>query len=323
MAAAQGLIPAMFRFARILGTLGSMKSAWIVNLLLLAGVVGLVVFAIYRPKEAEAPKFRISSLAPAQVQHVLIEPKGGTAIELEKRGETWFLLRPYAARADRTQVERLLDLVSVSSKEKLAATDLQRFDLDDPKLKVTFNQTTLSFGASNPLSQDQYVLSGDGVYLLSTFFTSLVPQRAERLLTHSLFRENEKPTAFKYKDFQLEQHDGKWQLTPAPATEQEKASQDEINRWVEEWRFASSLLTQPATGKTPIETIEVKLADGNTLKLGLLDKTPEVVLLRPDEKLQFHLSSEAGRRLLSRPVATPQASEAAPPASANSAVKTP
>jgi hypothetical protein len=322
VAAAQGLISAMFRFARMLSTLDSMKSAWIVNLLLLAGVVGLVVFAIYRPKEEQAPKFRISSLDPAQVQHVLIEPKGGTLIELEKRGETWFLLRPYAARADRTQVERLLDLVSVSSKEKLAATDLQRFDLDDPKLKVTFNQTTLSFGASNPLSQDQYVLSGDGVYLLSTFFTSLVPQRAERLLTHSLFRENEKPTAFKYKDFQLAQQDGKWQLTPAPA-EQEKASQDEINRWVEEWRFASSLLTQPATGKTPIETIEVKLADGNTLKLGVLDKTPEVVLLRPDEKLQFHLSGEAGRHLISRPVATPQASEAAAPAAANSAVKTP
>jgi hypothetical protein len=322
VAAAQGLIPAMFRFARMLSTLGSMKSAWIVNLLLLAGVVGLVVFAIYRPKEAEAPKFRISSLDPAQVQHVLIEPKGGTLIELEKRGETWFLLRPYAARADRTQVERLLDLVSVSSKEKLAATDLQRFDLDDPKLKVTFNQTTLTFGASNPLSQDQYVLSGDGVYLLSTFFTSLVPQRAERLLTHSLFRENEKPTAFKYKDFQLAQQDGKWQLTPA-SPEQEKASQDEINRWVEEWRFASSLLTQPATGKTPIETIEVKLADGNTLKLGILDKTPEVVLLRSDEKLQFHLSGEAGRHLISRPVATPQATEAAAPAAANSAVKSP
>jgi hypothetical protein len=242
---------------------------------------------------------------------------------LEKRGETWFLLRPYAARADRTQVERLLDLVSVSSKEKLAATDLQRFDLDDPKLKVTFNQQAIGFGASNPLSQDQYVLSGDGVYLLSTFYTSLVPQRAERLLTHSLFRENEKPTGFKYKDFQLSQRDGKWELTPAAVSEQEKASQDEINRWVEEWRFASSLLTQPAIGKTPIETIEVKLADGNTLKLGVLDKTPEVVLLRPDEKLQYHLSGEAGRRLLSRPVALPQVSESAAPASANSAVKTP
>ena len=313
----------MFRFARMVGALGSMKSAWIVNLLLLAGVVGLVVFAIYRPKEEQAPQFRISSLSPAQVQHVLIEPKGGTTIELEKRGETWFLLRPYSARADRTQVERLLDLVSVSSKEKLAATDLQRFDLDDPKLKVTFNQQTIGFGASNPLSQDQYVLSGDGVYLLSTFYTSLVPQRAERLLTHSLFRENEKPTAFKYKDFQLTQQDGKWQLSPAPASEQEKASQDEINRWVEEWRFASSLLTQPATGKTPIETIEVKLADGSILKLGVLNKTPELVLLRPDEKLQYHFSGEAGRRLISRPVAAPQASESGAPASANSAVKTP
>jgi len=52
----------MFRFARMFSALGTVKSAWIVNLLLLAGVVGLVVFAIYRPKEEQAPQFRISWL---------------------------------------------------------------------------------------------------------------------------------------------------------------------------------------------------------------------------------------------------------------------
>jgi len=300
-----------------------MRSAWIVNLLLLTGVVGLVIFAIYRPKQEQSPQYRISAMAGAQVQHIVIEPKGGTAIELEKRGDGWFLLRPYAARADRAQVERLLELLSVSSKEKLAATDLKRFDLDDPPLKVTFDKETLAFGTSNPLSQDQYVLSGDGVYLLSAFYTSLVPQRAERLLAHSLFRENEKPTAFRYKDFLLEQQDGKWQLTPSPASAQEKPGQDEINRWVDEWRFASSLLTQPATAKAPTQTIEIRLADGSTLKLGVLETTPELILLRSDEKLQYHFSGEVGRRLLSRPVASPQTSEAKPPTSANSAVKTP
>ena len=95
-----------------------MKSAWIVNLLLLTGVVGLVLFAIYRPKEEPAPQYKISTVASAQVNRILIEPKGGEAIELEKRGDGWFLVRPYAARADRTQVERLLDLASASSKER-------------------------------------------------------------------------------------------------------------------------------------------------------------------------------------------------------------
>ena len=300
-----------------------MKTAWIVNLLLLTGVVGLVLFAIYRPKEEQAPQHRISTLASAQIKHILIEPKGGPPIELEKREDGWFLIRPYAARADGTQVERLLDLSAASSKEKLAATDLKRFDLDAPSLKVSFDQQTFAFGTTNPLSQDQYVLSGDSVYLLSTFYTSLVPQKAERLLAHSLFRQSEKPAAFTYKDFRLEQRDGKWTLTPAPVSEQDKPSQDDINRWVDEWRFASSLLTQPAGGKAPSEIIEVRLTDGKTLKLGVLQKEPELILLRPDEKLQYHLSGELARHLMSRPAASPQTGATPAPASASSAVKTP
>jgi hypothetical protein len=217
-------------------------------------------------------------------------------------------------------VERLLDLASASSKEKLSATDLKRFDLDTPSLKVSFDQQSFSFGTTNPLSQDQYVLAGDSVYLLSSFYTSLVPQKAERLLAHTLFREGEKPTAFAYKAFQLEQRDGKWQLAPAPGADKDKPSQDDVNRWVEEWRFASSLLTQPAGGKTPVDTIEVRLTDGKTLKFGVLQKEPELILLRPDEKLQYYFSGEVARRLLSPPVASPPVSEPPAPASANSAV---
>ena len=70
-------------------------------------------------------------------------------------------MRPFEARADRSQVERLLELTSAASKEKLAATDLARFDLDRPSLTVTLGDQRFAFGTVNPLNQEQYVLAGD------------------------------------------------------------------------------------------------------------------------------------------------------------------
>lgn len=294
-----------------------MRTGWIVNLLLLAGVAGLAAYAIYRPAGQEAAQHKISALLSSEIKRIVIEPKAGKRLELERRGEDWFLVQPLQARADRTQVDRLLDLLSASSKDKLPAADLQRFDLDAPSMKVTFNDRSFAFGTTNPLSQDQYVLSGDSIYLLPGYYRSLVPQSPERVLTHALFRRDEKPVAFATKGFKVEQRDGNWQVIPSPAAANDKPSQDDFNRWADDWRLASSLLTQPAGATAGAESIEIRLADGRTVKLGVLQREPELVLARADEKLTFHFSGEVARRLLS-----PPAVSAAPePASATSAVK--
>jgi len=282
-----------------------MRTGWIVNLLLLIGVAALAAYALYGRKGDDPPQHRIAALAGSEVTRIAIEPREGKGMLLEKQGEDWFLAQPMRARADRIQVDRLLDLLSARSKEKLAATDLQRFDLDAPAIKVTFNQHSMAFGISNPLSQDQYVLSGDAVYLLGAYYRSMLPDSPARMLTHALFRRDEKPTGFVLKAFRIEQRDGNWQLTPAPRDPQAKPSQDELNHWIDDWRLASSLLTQPASGKPARESVEVRLADGRTLKLGILQREPELVLVRTDEKLTFYFSGEMARRLLAPPAAAP------------------
>jgi len=274
-----------------------MKRAWIVNLLLLAGVVGLAVYSWHQGNQPKEPSHKLSVLSAASIKKIDVMPRDGAGYALEKRGETWFLTAPLEARADQTQVQRILDLLSASSKEKLAATELKRFDLDPPALKVAFDGQAFSFGTTNPLTQDQYLATGDGVYLVSTYYLSLIPTRAERLLSHSLFNQDEKPVSFAFKHFRVEQKEGKWTVSPE-AAEKERPSQDDLNRWADDWRLASSLLTQPWSGKPTPETVQVKLADGKSVVFMVVRKEPELILARPDEKLQFQFSGEMSRRLL-------------------------
>jgi len=295
-----------------------MRAGWIVNGLLLILVVALAAYAYFRPRGDEAARHKIASITRASVDHIAIAAKGSDTIEIAKRGTEWFLVQPFAARADPGQVERILELLDATSKDKLAATELARFDLEDPALTVTFNDVRIAFGTVNPLTQEQYALSGGSVYLLSAFYPSLVPRKADRLLAHNLFLDSEHPVTFSLKSFTVAQHDGKWQLTPAPADAKEAPSQDDLNGWVEGWRHASSLITQRADSRQPTERVEITFADGKKLRLGILQRSPELVLMRPDEQLQFHLSQDLASQLLRPPAPAP--APAVTPASPASAV---
>lgn len=287
-----------------------MKLGWIVNLLLLAAVIGLGTYAWHQGNQPKEPSYKLSALSATAVKKIEVAPRGGAGYTLEKRGETWFLTSPLEARADQTQVQRVLDLLSASSKEKLAATDLERFELDPPALKITVDGQTFSFGTTNPLTQDQYLTTGDSVYLVSAYYLSLIPARPDRLLTHSLFNQNEKPMGFAFKDFRVEQKEGKWTILPE-AAEKERPSQDDFNRWADDWRYASSLLTQPWSAKAAPETVQVQLADGKSIVFVVARREPELILARPDEKLQFQFSGEMSRRLL-RPAAKDKAGAGTP-----------
>jgi hypothetical protein len=293
--------------ARVAEREKGMLRGWIINLLLVIAVAALAVYAIYRPSEDEAAQHKLTGLAASAVKRIVIEPTGHSAIELERRAEGWVLVKPIEARADRTQVGRILELLSAQSREKLDATDLARFDLDAPELKVRFDEHMIAFGTTNPLSQEQYVRSGDSVYLLGGQYLTLVPREPTRLLTHALFRDSEKPVAFQLEAFRIEQDKGNWRLSPEPAGE--KLSQDDLNRWMDDWRLASSLITQPAPATAAGKPVQVAMSDGRKLTLRIVQREPELILLRPDEKLQFHFSAEVAQRMLNPPV--PEAARAA------------
>ncbi|HTT38489.1 MAG TPA: DUF4340 domain-containing protein [Burkholderiales bacterium] len=275
-----------------------MKRGWVVNLVLLVGVIGLGLYAYYKSNEPKEPSYKLSTLTASAAKTIVVESRSEPAYRLERRGDVWFLAAPTQARADQSQVQRILDLLSASSKEKLAAGDLQRFDLATPALKVVIDGQTFAFGGTNPLTQDQYVATGDGVYLVSTYFASLVPKQADRMLTHRLFSDSEVPTGFALNRFSVERKDGKWTLTPQPAQDNERPSQDDLNRWADDWRYASSLATRTWSGKPGHDLVQVKLSDGKTLTLTIVQTAPELVLGRADEKLQFQFSGEMSRRLL-------------------------
>jgi hypothetical protein len=171
--------------------------------------------------------------------------------------------------------------------------------LNEPYARVTINQQVFSFGAANPISREQYVLTRDGIYMIDLRHGATLPGNVLQLVSKQLFATEEAPVAFEFKEFSLAQHDGRWRLAP-PAAD---LSQDDINRWIDEWRLATALAVQPASDRKPLATVKVRLKGGDDITLSLLQREPHWVLARSDQKFEYQLPGAIAQRLLAPPAA--------------------
>ena len=72
-----------------------MKSRLLLNVALLLALIGLALYAYYRPTDEGEPEIRITQLSRDQIDRVRIERHNAADTEMEKRNGNWHMLRPY------------------------------------------------------------------------------------------------------------------------------------------------------------------------------------------------------------------------------------
>jgi hypothetical protein len=279
-----------------------MQSRNLLNLALALLVAGLVLFVYLRPAPQVAAQLDISNLDAGQVTHVVIQRPGQAELALQKRAGQWFISAPFRARADNLRVEKILKILSAKSAQSFAATDLARFGLDRPLLQLTIDGQTFAFGTQHPLTNEIYVATQGRVYLLPPSHFASASASAPDFASKMLFAPDENPLGFAFPGFTLTQDQGKWSRRP-PGPD---LSQDSLNQWADEWRRAIAVIAQPYAQGNPLEQFSVRLSNGKTVPFQILQREPELVLLRGDENMQYHFPNAIGKRLL-EPPGQPQA----------------
>jgi len=273
------------------------RTAWL-NALLAVAVAALGAWAYLKPSNERAAEYPLSALKPAEARSIRIERGAGAPVVLERKDDAWFLVSPFAARAEPARVRALLDILEATTPHRFAATDLQRFELASPRARLTVNEQSFGFGMVSPVTREQYVLTAEAVFAVHPRYGTALPPRGSELASRGLFAPGETPVRIGLGTFAVEQRDGQWTSSPPGSA----ASPDDLARWMEEWRLATALRVEPADKTKALETIRVRLKSGGTLSLHVLAREPQLVILREDENLQFAFPPETAARLLSPPV---------------------
>lgn len=292
-----------------------MKSRWLINLALLVVVVG-VALALYfapKPQEEHAAAIAVSTQSPEAIAKISIEFPAKKPVALEKREGRWFLMQPYAVRADQAAVEQILSILGATSIDKFDAAEPARYGLDHPALVLKLDAEAFTFGTFNPVSGMQYVGYKNSVYLVASRYSEAASIQVVEMIDKNLLSPDEQIAGFDFsrleqwedKGLMLDQDKGQWKVTRADA----KPNQSELKEWfAESWGTLIAMSVEPYTPdlKTKYPSFEIKLKNGKTLHVDKQGESPELVLARPDEGLLYRFPQDVGFQILNPPVGVPK-----------------
>jgi hypothetical protein len=275
-----------------------MTSRGLLNVILLLAAAGAAMMVYFhRPDEEPAQRdHALVPIAPGDIRVIDLERVKSPAIRLQRLVDEWHMTLPIKARLDETALARVLDLSRLRAMNRLPAEGLDRYGLDQPWARVRFESHLLEFGNTNTVTEEIYVKSGDAVYAVPARTATAIPGTPGRLIAHRMFAATEVPVSIAMRASSL-RHDGtRWQITPPV----EGISQDDLIRWIEHWRHASSVTTQPAPTSSTTDVV-IELRDGRKIEIGIKTRTPDLVLHRRDEGLDYHFNAGMAAMLLTAP----------------------
>lgn len=294
-----------------------MKNRWLLNLVMLAVVVGLIAFLYMRPKvnTSEPSQQEVSSLKLADFTQVKVEFPTKTPTSFEKVDGLWRMTSPYKTRADQISVQRILAIIAAKSAEKFSANDLTKYGLDNPQLRLKLIDAKgveeFSFGTFNSVTEEQYVGYKDAVYLLSGIYGEAASTQPIELIDKMPLTKNEAKQIAGFNFAHLEQweatqltvdiKDGKWTANAPKA----KITQNEMNEWLDfSWKQAQAKQVElyMPDHKITYPYFDVKLKDGKKVHFEKIQEAPDLLLGRPDEGLMYHFSNDVGFNMLNPPL---------------------
>lgn len=293
-----------------------MKKRWLLNVALFVVLAGLVTFLYLKPKPTVEGNevFEISSFKLADFVAISAEFPTKAPTSFKKVDNFWMMTSPHQTRADQASVQRILSIIAAKSETKIPADDLEKFGLNQPSVKLRLTKQDDSvveflFGTHNPITDEQYVLHNNAIYLLANRYAEAAETQVIELVDKSPLKPTEKIAGFDFS--RLEQWedsllnvdivDGNWKVSIKEA----KPQQDELNEWLDfSWKNnpAKSVEFYTPDRKVTYPSFVIKMQDGTKVKFDKILESPELILARSDERLQYHYPPDAGFTMLNPPI---------------------
>lgn len=269
------------------------------NLIMFATVAGLVVFLYFRPQSQDISEYSISSRPVETVQNLRII-RQQKEIVLEQLDNRWRMIEPVQACADEKKIREILEILTASSHRRFPLTDLERFGLDQPNVRLYINDEYFGFGGFAPITYQQYVVTGDDIYLISSRYALTLPVSASDLINPGLLASHEIPVKFEMNRLIAEFRNGNWN---SRVQDSDKALNGEaIEHWVRLWQtvLAKEITLNQELGADFTETdrIKISLQDEQEINLKVLQSESEIVLVRVNEGISYHFPVDTGRQLI-------------------------
>ena len=249
---------------------------WLLNLGLLLAVIILALLALPGKQQNLTEQLAVGNFIPANVDHIRLSRTGKKELSFQKVGSEWHMQQPYETRADDNVVQQLLNIreLAIQSIIDNPDLDLKEFGLSEPEVSVFFNEIEMKFGDIQPVGKQRYAQLNNQVVLIEDKHAAQLRASSISYIDRQLIPLGSNITRLVIDNRPVDL-----------ATNQELVSQ-----WQEtKAGWLSHASNAPATGIA----VQITLNNNATLHYLADKRDNDVVLVNPDNALEYHLTFTA------------------------------
>ena len=266
-----------------------------VCLLLAAAGLGAIVFLDPGKPAVEEPTSLLAT-SVEQIKRIRIERPGVDALALEHERGVWRMRSPYPLAVNQVRADAVARLADAPSFAQLAIDgDLAPYGLDNPTIRVVLDDKNLDFGGTDPLYQRRYVRVGDALHLIADGgYHHLLASPAGFVHPKPLGPDSTL-TAIELRDMRLVHTAQGW----SAETTADRVDETAIDALASAWKGAQATAVRRRDPTLSVEQIVTVYDERGTTTFEVARNEYELILLRVDAAIQYHLPLDTGRRLLS------------------------
>jgi len=270
-----------------------MKPKVLLNLVLLIVLAALAGVAFFEPGKEESKAVYLTDVDIDSLNR--FELKNQESLVFEKRDGHWWLATPFQAPANDIRIRQLLMIAKAESRAHypVKPEEFAKFELDKPKAELNLGQVILRFGGSEPIDMLRYVQIGETLHLVSDDFSHQLLASATDYVDKKLLPEDAKIKELSMPGLSAKLGDkGQWNLEPP-------GDASALSELANAWQSARAIEVKRHEEQSMGDKIHLGLANGQAVEFVILQREPDLLLVRPDWKLEYMVAVESGKRLLS------------------------
>lgn len=281
-----------------------MSSRLLLNLTLLAIVLGLALFVALAPDKTQTGAGNtISNLDINSVKHATLRRNNKIIIELELVDGNWNITKPFNYAASKFQVTSLLSIANEKSSVTIDPEqhNLEKFGLKKPIYELDIDNTNFKFGSTDPLHFRRYVMSGNKIFLIDDRKYRFLVQEPGRYVRKKLLPHDANIVRLQTGEFDMQKRQQDWTLAP----ENPGISADDKNRLIELWQNAQAVNTGTwiSSDDAIRQSVKITLSDNTVIEFTIARHTNEnqdnIHLIMEDPGLVFEIPAGLYQKMVS------------------------
>ena len=271
-----------------------MNSRNIVNLSLLIFLIASIAIFI-NSRNTETDLVRLTSLALNEINEIEIHKNKHNIIFKKEKDNIWYMEEPYQMKAHQFRVKTLLGLSQkvIRDNYKIDTLDLSDYALDTPRAHITFNETDILFGKTNPINNKRYLLAEKKMVLINDQTYPLVSAHASSFINLSLLDNGFQIIKIQTPSTTIQrEHNDLWK-----SFGENNLNADQIQSFLEHWKSAQAFAIHESVEKKTIGTITIN-SKNETIVFHVKDDDPWLILSRPELSIEYHLDQSMKNILL-------------------------